>query len=354
MLEKVPSAKPSFTNISDIVNEMEGVLKSGRLILGSHTEEFENSFAGYVQTEHAVAVSSATAALEMSLRAIGVKQGEVIVPANTFLGCANAVLYAGGKPVFADVDLVHHSITYETIKEKINSHTRAVMAVHMAGIPVPDIFRIKELVKEKGIKLIEDCSHAHGAQLSGIYCGNMSDIACFSFYPTKNMTTGTGGMITTNNEEYASFARSARHFGYEDDLDNFARFGSDWLMDELRAVVGISQLNDLERNVEKRLEIGNKYMEGFEEIEGIDYFVPPNGMRPAYYKFPATLKKGIDKQVFLDKMHAHNIDMASLYALLCYEHPPYVSMGYKRGICPRAEEVVKREVAFPMSNLSCS
>jgi len=249
---KIPGAKPYIEDIQEITKDIKRVLESRRLILGPYTRRLEEMFREYIGVKYAIATSSCTSALEIVLRYINVNNKEVIVPANTFIACPNSVIYAGGKVIFADTNKDSFCIDYKDVLKKITPKTKAVMAVHLAGLPVPEIFAIRALCKKKKIFLIEDASHAHGAVIDGRKVGSIGDFGCFSLYPTKIMTSGVGGLITTNNRELADFAKSVRHHGQGESLDRIVNFGNDWLMDELSAVLGVYQLKRLEINVSKR------------------------------------------------------------------------------------------------------
>lgn len=346
---KVPSAKPYFKNMADIARDIRNVLKSGRLILGPYTSKFEQMFQKYIGVRHAIATSSATSALEISLKYIDVKNREVIVPANTFIACPNSVIYAGGKPVFTDIKQESFCIDSDDVLEKITSKTRAVMAVHLGGLPVPEMDALKEICSDHKLFLVEDASHAHGAMIDGEKVGSIGDVGCFSFYPTKNMTTGVGGMITTNDKGLAEFAKSARHHGQGKTLDEIKNFGNNWLIDEVSAVLGIYQLKQLEESVKQRNKIAQRYMKGIDEIDEINYFSVPRNIRHAYYKFLAMLDGKINKQNFLNAMREkYTVEIGTLYLRPCYLHPIYRKIGYKKGTCLVTEEVLKHQISLPM------
>ena len=199
--------------ISQTLRDIEKVLETNRFILGEKTKEFEESFANYVGTKYAVSVNSATTALQICFSYYGVEDGEVILPTNTFLATPNAVLYAGGTPVLTDINKTTLCIDSKEIKKRITSRTKGVAVVHINGLIPPDIYEIKEICHENNLFLIEDCAHANGSELNGVKAGQFTNAGCFSFYPTKTMTTGTGGMITTNNKDLVNFAISVRHHG---------------------------------------------------------------------------------------------------------------------------------------------
>lgn len=346
----VPSARPNFEgNIENILKDIHEVLKSGRLILGPYTRRFEQLFSEYTGVKYAIGVSSCTSALEIVLRYLEVKEREVIIQTNAFVTCANSVIYAGGEPVFSDIKRETFNMDPEDVSEKITPKTKAIMAVHIAGLPVPEIDVLKEICEDHNLFLIEDASHAHGAMIDDRRVGSIGDVGCFSLYPTKIMTTCTGGMITTNDEKLLDFAVSVRHYGSSETLEIMRNFGNDWLMNEISAVIGIYQLKRLEDNIKRRNEIARRYMKGLDKIDNITYFPVPENVRHGYYKFLALLDEGIDKEKFRKTMRTtHNVEIGSLYPIPCHLQPIYRQLGYKEGSCPVAEDTLTHQISLPM------
>ncbi len=354
-MEKVniKSARPTFSEeeIEAILKDCGQVLRSGRLILGPFAEEFERLFRSYVGTPFAVAVNSCTTALQITLQYFDVRDREVIVPTNTFLATANAVMYAGGQPVFADIDDPWLSLSPESLSQKITSRTRAVILVHIGGMISPHLDEIKRICRSKGLLLIEDAAHAHGAKFADQLAGNLSDAACFSFYPTKVMTTTVGGMITTHDQGLDSFARSMRHHGQTDrTLDVLTRFGNDWLLDEMRAVIGIHQTKQLEAMVTRRNQLAARYCERLRDLELVQCIPVPNHIRHAYYKFLVLLDKRVDRDKLVSRLNEHHgIEAGVLYYPPCHLQPVIKqTFQTKDGDLPVSEEVLQREVCFPM------
>ncbi|MBL7124607.1 MAG: DegT/DnrJ/EryC1/StrS family aminotransferase [Dehalococcoidales bacterium] len=346
---RIPSAKPYFEDIDAILEDVRTILTSGRLILGPYTKKFEELFAKDTGVKYAIATSSCTSAMEISMRYLDVKDREVIVPANTYIACSNSVIYAGGKPVFVDIAPDSYCIDYEDVLNKVTPKAKVVMAVHIGGLPVPEISALKEICQEHGLFLLEDAAHAHGAMIDGMKVGSLGDIGCFSFYPTKIMTTCVGGMITTNNEELRNFAVSLRHHGQNEALDKVINpGGNDWLMDEIGACIGIYQLERLEQNISKRNQLAQRYMRGLDKL-GISYYPIPKHIRHGYYKFLATLNKDIDRDRFKEVLRSkHGVEIGVIYPVPLNREPIYESLGYKPGSCPVAEEVLKHQISLPM------
>jgi perosamine synthetase len=349
---KIPSTMPFFreNDIQEISEELQKILKNGRLILGPYTHEFEKNFREYCGVKHAVAVSSCTAALEIVMRYFDVKGKEVIVPTNTFVATSNAVIYSGGTPVLTDINPETLCMDPGALLKNITPKTKGVIIVHIAGIISPEIEEIKQICKDRNLFLIEDDAHAHGAMINGQKAGSLADAGCFSFYPTKVMTTCTGGMITTNDDGLADYATSLRHHGVGKDLEDIVNLGNDWLMDEISALLGIYQLKALEDNVKQRNEIARRYAEYLENIEEIGLFTAPPNIRYSYYKYPVVLSRNIDKKKLIGKMESeYGIHLGSVYDPPSHLQPAYKKVfGFKKGMFPRAEGILQRVVCLPM------
>jgi len=347
-------ARPFFGNKALILKAVDRILESGRLMNGEMTEKFEKEFARYIGSKHAISVNSCTTALEIVLRHIGVKGGEVIVPTNTFIATANAVLFAGGMPVLVDVKENSYNMDPEEIKKKISSKTKTVIAVHTSGIICEDILEIQQICKEHNLSLIEDCAHAAGSTFKGRKAGSFGLAGCFSFYPTKVMTTGAGGMITTDSDELDDFARSLRVHGRSEKGNvEIINLGNDWFMDEVRAALGYYQLLDLENMLFKRRKIAKKYAEKLKDLKRLRLLPLPITSNPSYYKFPVLLDRSIDasrfKDAFLKKYH---IELESIYWPTCHLQPVYIKMfGYKEGDFPVAERILSQQITLPIHPL---
>lgn len=354
-IKKISSAAPFFDDqdIEKIKDDVAQILKSKRLILGPYTKKFEKLFSEYIGTKFSVAVSSATAALEIVLRYIDVKDNEVIVPTNTFIACANTVVYAGGEPVFADMDPESFCMDIDSVKNKINKKTKAVMAVHLSGLPTPKMDELMKICNENNIMLIEDCSHAPGAVYGSKKVGSIGLAGCFSFFATKILPTGTGGMITTNDPELQNFAEALRHqggIGGEGQIEVFDKFGYDWMMNETTAAIGINQLSKLEKQLEKRILIAKTYREALKKLDSVKPIKEFENTRNVYWKFLTILNENLDRDEIRKELRTkYNIDAGILYPILCHLQPIYKMMGHKEGECPKAEKIMKRQLSLPIN-----
>ena len=348
---KIPLTKPYFTekDISKISEEVKDVLSSGRLILGKYTERFEKEFAKYIGVKCAIAMNSCTSALMTALRYLDIKDREVIVPSSTFIATPNSVMETGGKVVFAEMNKKTLCMDPNDLQKKITKKTKAVIIVHLLGLIDSDIEKIKRICKERDLVLIEDAAHAHGAEINGIKAGNLSDIGCFSFYPTKVMTTMTGGMLTTNNEDMVQYVKSVRFFGTGSNRTEIVRFGNDWLLGEINAILGFYQLQGLDQNIRKRNRIARIYNQELGGKQGIELFPVPNNVVHSYYKYPVLLPKKLKRDKIIKIMkEKYDIETSPVY-IPCHMQPFYRNMfGFKKGYLPVTEQILERVICLPM------
>jgi dTDP-4-amino-4,6-dideoxygalactose transaminase len=337
---------------------VDNVLQSQWLTMGSVTEEFEQAFAAYVGAKYAIAVTNATAALHLACVAAGLGAGdEAIAPSLTFVATANAVRYTGATPVFADIageqDL---NISYHSIEKAINERTRAILVMHYGGYAC-DMASIMELARDHGLKVIEDAAHAVGSELGGIKLGIWGDIGCFSFFSNKNMTTGEGGMIVTNNEAYSQrlhLLRSHgmtsltwdRHKGHAWSYD-VVDLGYNYRIDEIRAALGKVQLGKLAANNERRRRLTQVYRDALQELtpQVVVPFENHAGISAAHL-MPVLLPAGINRQSFMESMKLQGIQTSIHYP------PIHTFTAYNGGKAkyslPNTEEVAGRELTLPL------
>jgi len=283
----IPIAKP-------LIGEEEktavmNVLNSGMLASGPRTEEFEKKFADYVGTKYAIATTSGTTALHLGLLALGITRGdEVILPAFSFIATANVPLFCDAIPVFCDVDPKTFNIDAEQIEKLITKKTKAIMPVHLYG-QAADMDPIEEIAEKYGLYVIGDACQAHGATYNEKLVGSFGDLECFSFYPTKNMTTGEGGMITTKNNEFAELISSLRNHGREKTKWGYehGRLGYNYRMTDIAAVIGIEQLKKLPKNIEIRKKNAQYFNAHLNSVE-IPYVIP--AAQHAYHQYTIKSK----------------------------------------------------------------
>ena len=336
----------------DILSQVEEVLTTGQLTLGKYGKQFEEEFGRYVGTKYAVAVNSGTSALEIILRALDVQGYSVIVPTNTFFATPASVVHAGGKVIFADV-AENLCLNPESVDKNIRGDTKGVIIVHIGGVVPPQIKEIQEICQARNLFLIEDAAHAHGSTLNGKMAGSFGEAAAFSFYPTKVMTSGEGGMITTNDENIYKRALVFRDQGKAGFYGNVhTEMGYNWRMSEIHAVIGLSQFHRLEEFVQHRRKIARIYDKGLKGIAGLTLLELPSEVKSNYYKYTALLDKGIDRATIKKELkEKYNVSLSGeVYELPCHLQPVFKnSGGYKEGDYPVAEDLCQRMICLPIS-----
>jgi len=312
-------------------NAIINALNSNLLTDGPILRKFEAEFAKFTDSNYAVGTSNATTSLHLALKSIGIKKGdEVIVPNITFIATANAVLQAGATPILADVEYDTMNISGHEILKKITSRTRAVIPVHFAGRPC-NMDEIVEIGRKRDLKIIEDCAHAIGTKYRDKHVGNFGEIGCFSFYPTKNITTIEGGMIITNSKKIAEYIRTSRNHGINRNLvQRYSKgkpweydvrdFGYNFRLDEIRASLGISQLKRIDEINKRRKQIYDFYNKYLVDIKGMilpsEYNVETNSYHLYVIKITKQCKKTRD-QVYRELLR-HGIQTTVHYKPLNY------------------------------------
>jgi len=352
----LPYFQPSIGK--EEIKEVVKTLKSGWLTMGPKTIEFEKLIAKYTGAKYAIAVNSCTAALHLSLIALGIGEGdEVIITPFTFAATANVIIQVGAKPVFVDIKKDTYNIDPEEIEKSITTKTKAIIPVHYAGQPC-EMDKIMKIAKKHNLFVIEDAAHAIGAEYKGRKIGTIGDLTCFSFYATKNMTTGEGGAITTNNKKLAEKIEILRLHGMSRDAwKRYSKKGS-WYyeieecgwkynMTDIQAALGIVQLKKLDKFIEIRRKYVQIYNKELSKIKGIitPYEMP--NVKHVYYLYPILLEN-YDRDKFINKMAKNGIQ-CSVHFIPLHLHPFYrKKFGFKRGDFPNSEWVYEREVSLPL------
>jgi dTDP-4-amino-4,6-dideoxygalactose transaminase len=357
--ETITSSRPEFST-SDrkkMCIELSKILESGYLTQGPWLEQFEHEFAKYTNVKYAIGTNSGTSALEILLRYYNVEGGEILVPTNTFLATANAVIFAGGRPVLTDISPETLSITLADIKKAHTSKTRGVIVVHIAGLICPEIMTIKQYCKENKLFLIEDSAHAAGATIRGLEAGSLGDGGAFSFYPTKPLTTGEGGMVTTNSSSCDEFVRSVRSHGVATGKDKetyepklLIRLGHNWRMSEVQALLGCYQLKRLDEMIAKRNRLAEQYYQLLNSIDGLSVLKVDKELRSSFYKFPVKLDSQFNaRQIRIEMLRTYQISCGTIYYPPCHLQPFYKEkFGYKKGDFPRAEMALSQTISLPI------
>ena len=344
----IPLARPYF--LPNTIESVKKVLDSGWVTQGPMVSEFEEKFATYIGSKHAIAVSSGTAALHISLQAFGIeKNDEVIIPDFTFAATGNTVLLRGAKPVLADIDLRTYCIDPEEARRKITPKTKAIIPVHGFGHPAP-MGELMEIAKENELIVIEDAAPAHGAEFNGKKVGNFGGAGCFSFHPRKIISTGEGGMITTSDDDVAEKARLIRNHGMssvkDDDnefrLPTFKLLGYNYRMSDILAVIGLKQLKILDKAIEERRRLARFYNDLISDY-GINITVPEEhgNVKHVYQSYVILFDKENIRTAVIRALRGKGIGCTigsySLSHLPLYE-----------GSCPNGTKAFNGTLALPM------
>lgn len=346
----------------DDINEVIKVLKSDYLTTGPEIEKFEADFAKYVGSKYAVAISNGTAALHAACFATGINIGdEVITTPMTFAASANAILYCGGIPVFADINPLTYNIDPEKIREKITNRTKAIIPVHFTGQPC-DMDEINNIAKEFNLTVIEDASHALGAIYKDRKIGAISDMSTFSFHPVKHITTGEGGMITTDRKDLYEKLILFRSHGITRNNDLLEKkneeswyyeqceLGYNFRITDIQCALGRSQLRKIDMFVNRRIEIANIYNEAFDKIDWITIPYQDNNRLSSWHiyilKFDLN-KLNMKRNDIFNILKTKGIGV-NLHYIPVYLHPYYKKLGYERGLCPEAESLYEYIITIPL------
>jgi len=349
---RIPAAKPviSEDSLRALLPEIEQILRSGQYILGPQTERFEEMFRQYIGTSYAVAVSSCSAALQIILRHFGIEGREVIVPTSGFPGGLSPILFEKGIPVLSEMDEQTFCMDVDDAISRVTRKTAGFIVTHLAGRIQPNLDELRLFCEKNGLFLIEDAAHAHGASIRGRKAGALADAACFSFYPTKNMTSLTGGMITTESKELAKLGRSLRHHGLDPRSNEFVHLASDWCMSEIHAAVGVCQLRELDEHVDHRNRVVQWYRAKLGQLDWIMIPRHDDDIVHAYYKLPTILDAKIDRDRLRNILEADfGIQNGTVYDPPCHLQPVHRERFEGRsGMFPVAERTLARQFCPPV------
>lgn len=325
---KIPATKPYFSedDIAFITEKFREILRGKSFLsTGQYTAQFEKEFAAYIGTKFAVACNSGTSALELICRGLDVAGKEVILPSNTFIATANAVLNAGGIPVFADC-ADNMCLDESDVIKKITKNTIAIIQVHIGGIVSESTLKLKKICEDRKLYFVEDAAQAHGSSLKNIKAGAFGVAAGFSFFSTKVMTTGEGGMVTTNDEALVEKMKAMREFGKvkQDIYINYHKYiGYNWRMPEVAALMGLRQLASLEQFIKRRNEIAKIYDQELEGVSNIQIIKPEPGAIHNYFKY-IIIFKDHDRSMVHKELVAKGIQPSGyVYELPLHKQPVF-------------------------------
>lgn len=345
----------------DDIKAVVDVLKSDYLTTGPAVERFEQKVAAYVGANYAVAFSNGTSALHSAIFAAGIhKDDEVITSPMTFVASANCILYQGGKPVFADINPKTYNIDPKEIRKKITHKTKAVIPVDFTGQPV-EMDEIMAIAKEQNLIVIEDAAHAIGATYKGSKIGSIADMTMFSFHPVKHITTGEGGIITTNDKALYERLRQFRTHGITRDSSLLNKnhgpwyyemhfLGYNYRMTDIQAALGCSQIDKLDRFVERRKDIVNQYNKAFDSLSAIiTPYQHPDG-NSSWHLYVIQLEKellSIDRKMFFEDLRNANIGV-NVHYIPVHLQPYYQELGYRQGDLLKAEKLYEKIITLPL------
>jgi perosamine synthetase len=352
-VRQIPFSGPDITERE--LSAVTEVIKSGWLAHGKYSKRLEELFCEYTGAKHATTVSCCTAGLHLSCLAAGFGPGdEVIVPAQTHAATAHAVEYTGAKPVFADVDRTTGNITIDEIERNLSRRTRGLIPVHMAGYPC-EMDRIGDICNDRGLVLIEDCAHAIGTIQGGRHVGNFGTTGCFSFYPTKQITTGEGGVVVSNDESAIGFVEKYKAFGIDTPPElrvkpgvyDVRGLGYNFRMTDFQAALGVGQMERYAENVKRRRENARWYTE---LLSGDDRFeVPEYSDDHSYFLFQVIVKEPLDRDHVVRHLKENGVGLSIHYAtpvpLMTYYKDKY---SYSAGDFPNAVRYGNQSISLPV------
>jgi perosamine synthetase len=334
-----------------LTNELREIM-NGQLAMGSRVARFEKEFAAYCDVPYGVAFPSCTSSMEAALKALGVGPGdEVLVPVETFIATGMVVSLVGARPVFTEISPSTFSMDFDDAWSKVTDRTRGAMVVHFGGFISPELPAFIQKMHDSGRFVIEDAAHAPGAELNGKRAGSLADAGCFSFYPTKIMTTGEGGMLTTHREDIAKIARSLQNRGRDmnNPLESYVLPGRNNRFTEIAAAMGLSQLKSLPEFLDARRRVAAIYDEALLASELFVPLIPGDKSAPAYWRYVATPSLKIDRQLLRERLAKDGITVDWAYDPPLHLQPVFREMfDTKPGQLPKSEEILSRHICLPV------
>lgn len=350
-MRKINMADPHFSEEDRkwIHREIDAIL-DGALSMGPNVQLFEQEFAARVGVRHAIAMNSCTSTLEAALLSKGAAGKEVIVPSETFIATGMAVHLTGGIPVFAEISESTLCLDLDDVKRRITSRTAGVILVHMAGQITPDILEFRQFCDNNNLFLIEDAAHAPGARHGGREAGSFGHAGCFSFFPTKVITAGEGGMLTTNDDGIAAFARSFQNRGKDmhSPTERYVLPGRNVRMTETAALFGRVQLSHLDEFLARRRQVAAIYGRELAGLPGLLLIIPETRESSSFWKVPLLLDSSLDRALITECMAAAGVTVDWAYQPALHLQPVFRDLyGTTEGLLPRTEDILSRHLCLP-------
>lgn len=350
-MKKINMADPYFSQEEKekIKIEVSKILDTS-LSMGPNVFKFQEEFSKKINVNYSIAMNSCTSALEAAIQFFNVNNEEVIIPCQSFIATAMAVILSGGRPVFAEIKKDTLNLDIDDVRKKINSRTKGVVLVHMAGTISPDIFDLVKLCKDNNLFLIEDAAHTPGAFIDGKHAGTIGDAGCFSFYPSKIITCGEGGMLTTSNEKISKFARSYQNRGRDMEINEeiYINKGRNVRMTEMNALLGCIQLNNLENFIAKRKSIASFYIEALKDIKNLYLVVPKNLDNSSFWKFPIILSDQYNRDKVIIDLNERGIQADAAYKPALHLQPIIKNLlNIEKGHLKFSESILEKHLCLP-------
>ncbi|MCX5781175.1 MAG: DegT/DnrJ/EryC1/StrS family aminotransferase [Elusimicrobia bacterium] len=342
----IPLVKPIFgAEEKKLVNE---VIDSGIIASGSYVSEFEKKCANYNKTQYAIATSNGTTALHTALLACGIKKGDKILTTPfSFIATSNSILYCGAEPVFADIDPETYNLSKDSAEEAFKKHKdiKAILLVHLYGLPC-EMDSFLKLKEKYNFILIEDCAQAHGAEYNGKKVGSFGDSSAFSYYATKNITTGEGGIVLTNNSEIDKLSRQIINHGRSEHSVHSV-LGYNYRMTNIAAAIGLVQMSHLNDWNKKRKQNAAILSEGLKDTSFLKIPYISNKCDPVFHQYTIRVNSKI-RQKLMDYLTKNEVGCGIYYPRVIYSQPLYENLGFQKGLCPKAEKAADEVLSIPV------
>ncbi|MDF1557426.1 MAG: DegT/DnrJ/EryC1/StrS family aminotransferase [ANME-2 cluster archaeon] len=341
----IPIARPLIDQ--EEINAVVDVMRSGVIAQGSRVLDFENAFGKFIGVNHAIAVNSGTSALQVALQAAGIQNGdEVVTSSFSFIATANSILYTGAKPVFSDISLDTFNIDPDDVQNRITSRTKAIIPVHLYGHPA-EMKAIMDIAQDNDLVVIEDACQAHGAMYHGRYAGSFG-IGTFSFYPTKNMTTSEGGMITSSSPEFDELARMIRSHGSRQRYVHEI-LGYNFRMTDISAAIGLVQLEKLDGFTEMRINNADHLSSGLKGLEGIEVPQVIEGCKHVFHQYTIRVTQDckLTRDELMNILDEKGIGTGIYYPVPIHKQPFYKKLGYNDTLRD-TEKASKQVISLPV------
>jgi perosamine synthetase len=345
-MKKIYGAEPFYFNQEKkIIKNISNIISSKKLSSGKFVKRFEKKFSNLIKSKYSIAVNSGGTALEIALEALNIRGKDVLVPTQTFIATPNAIIRAGGNPIFCDIEKSTGCLDPIDVLKKITKKTVGIIFVPMFGVMPNSILKIKKICKKNNLFFMEDAAHAHGASFKNIHAGNIADISAFSFYATKIVTTAEGGMISTNNKKLNDKCLKLRNHGRSLKNNLFEMHGNNFRLSEIHASIGISQLSNIKKSLTHRNKLAEIYNQRLNNQNFFEKFIFDENSQNSFWRYPLYLNKKINRFQLQKNLAKKNIRITWMYEPLCHQQPIFRNKNKTK--LPVAEEAIKRLINLP-------